>query len=525
MEEVSGPIIAIALVLCAVFVPTAFISGLTGQFYQQFALTIAISTVISAFNSLTLSPALVRGAAQVPRRAEGPTRHAHASIGCSAGSSARSTASFTCASERYGQGVGRRALRKASRSPSCYAALIGLHLASCSSIVPTGFIPTQDKQYLIAFAQLPDAASLDRTEAVIRRMSDIALEAPGVAGRGGLPGPVASTASPTAPTPGSCSSASKPFDERKAQGSQRPGHRAARSTSSSPASRTRSSPCSRRRRSGPRHHRRLQAADRGPRRPRVTTRCTARLQGALGEGLSDAAARGRLLELSRSTCRSSTPTSIASRPRARRAAHRRLRDAAGLPRLALRERLQPLRPHLPGHRAGRRPVSRAAGGHPRSSRRATAKGQMVPLGSLVTVSETHGPDRVMRYNGYPGCRHQRRPRARLQLAARRMRAIAKRSRAKRCRTASSFEWTELTYQQILAGNTTVLRLPAVRAARVPGAGRAVRELVAAAGGHPDRADVPALSRSPASGSRAATTTSSRRSASSCWSAWRARTRS
>ena len=72
MEEVTGPIIAIALVLCAVFVPTAFISGLTGQFYRQFAITIAISTVISAFNSLTLSPALASRAAAAARRAEGP---------------------------------------------------------------------------------------------------------------------------------------------------------------------------------------------------------------------------------------------------------------------------------------------------------------------------------------------------------------------------------------------------------------------------------------------------------------------
>ena len=92
MEEVSGPIIAIALVLCAVFVPTAFVSGLTGQFYRQFALTIAISTVISAFNSLTLSPALASRLLQ-PRGAPRDIAAARPPIGSSAGSSACSIAS------------------------------------------------------------------------------------------------------------------------------------------------------------------------------------------------------------------------------------------------------------------------------------------------------------------------------------------------------------------------------------------------------------------------------------------------
>ena len=96
MDEVTGPIIAIALVLCAVFVPTAFISGITGQFYRQFALTIAFSTVISAFNSLTLSPGARRDPAQAARRAARPA-HRASSTGCSAGSSGPSTASSSAA--------------------------------------------------------------------------------------------------------------------------------------------------------------------------------------------------------------------------------------------------------------------------------------------------------------------------------------------------------------------------------------------------------------------------------------------
>ena len=110
MREVTGPIIAIALVLCAVFVPTAFISGLTGQFYKQFALTIAISTVISAFNSLTLSPALSALLLQGPRRAEGPP-HARHRIACSAGSSGPSTASSRALSHGYVRRRRRASLR------------------------------------------------------------------------------------------------------------------------------------------------------------------------------------------------------------------------------------------------------------------------------------------------------------------------------------------------------------------------------------------------------------------------------
>ena len=107
MNEVTGPIIAIALVLCAVFVPTAFIAGLTGQFYRQFALTIAISTVISAFNSLTLSPALAARCCSSAHDAPKDRFAAADGHVCSAGSSVRSTASSTRAAATYTGGVGR----------------------------------------------------------------------------------------------------------------------------------------------------------------------------------------------------------------------------------------------------------------------------------------------------------------------------------------------------------------------------------------------------------------------------------
>jgi multidrug efflux pump len=182
MREVSGPIIAIALVLCAVFVPLAFISGLTGQFYKQFALTIAISTVISAINSLTLSPAL---AALLLKGHDAPkdwlTRRWTA---CWAASSRASTASSTAAASATAAASRRDRARPHAGVYAVLRLTVGMF-----HIVPGGFVPAQDKQYLVGFAQLPDGATLDRTEAVIRRMGDIALKQPGVESAG-LPRPV-----------------------------------------------------------------------------------------------------------------------------------------------------------------------------------------------------------------------------------------------------------------------------------------------------------------------------------------------
>ncbi|MDR7143999.1 efflux RND transporter permease subunit [Rhizobium sp. BE258] len=184
MKEVSGPIIAIALVLVAVFVPLAFISGLSGQFYRQFALTIAISTVISAFNSLTLSPAL----AALLLKGHGAkkdwlTRFMDAIFGWFFRGFNRA---FGSGSNAYGKGVGGLLSRK-SIVMVIYLALVGATY-SLFTAVPGGFVPSQDKQYLIGFAQLPDAASLDRTEDVIKRMTDIALKQPGVANAIAFPG-------------------------------------------------------------------------------------------------------------------------------------------------------------------------------------------------------------------------------------------------------------------------------------------------------------------------------------------------
>ncbi len=185
MKEVTGPIIATALVLCAVFIPTAFISGLTGRFYQQFALTIAISTVISAFNSLTLSPAL---AATLLKGHDQPRdRFSRVLDRLFGGWLFRPfNRFFERASHGY-VGTVRRVLRGSSIALVVYAGLMGLTWLGFSS-TPTGFVPPQDKQYLVAFAQLPDAATLDRSEAVIKDMSARALKHPGVESTVAFPG-------------------------------------------------------------------------------------------------------------------------------------------------------------------------------------------------------------------------------------------------------------------------------------------------------------------------------------------------
>ncbi|MFM2400463.1 MAG: hypothetical protein RL341_2620 [Pseudomonadota bacterium] len=184
MQEVSGPIIAIALVLCAVFVPLAFVPGLSGQFYKQFAVTIAISTVISAFNSLTLSPAL---AAMLLRPHDAPkdliTRGMDKVFG---GFFNWFNRFFRKSSNAYGRGV-TGILHRKSLAMIVYAVLLGL-TALLFTRVPAGFVPAPDKQYLVGIAQLPAGASLDRTEEVIRRMSDIALKVPGIVDSVAFPG-------------------------------------------------------------------------------------------------------------------------------------------------------------------------------------------------------------------------------------------------------------------------------------------------------------------------------------------------
>ena len=210
MDEVSGPIVAIALVLCAVFVPTAFIVGLSGEFYKQFALTIAISTVISAFNSLTLSPAL-SALLLKPHGAKKDllTRGIDFAFGWFFRLFNRF---FGKASGGYGKLV-NHTLRSSAIAVVVYAGLVALAALGFAK-VPAGFVPTQDKGYLVSFAQLPNGATLDRTEDVIRRMSDMALKNPAVQSAVAFPG-LSINGFTNSPNSGIVFAVLKPSEERK----------------------------------------------------------------------------------------------------------------------------------------------------------------------------------------------------------------------------------------------------------------------------------------------------------------------
>ncbi|MHB1033951.1 MAG: efflux RND transporter permease subunit [Pirellulales bacterium] len=248
MEEVTGPVIAVALVLCAVFVPCAFISGITGQFFRQFALTIAVSTVISAFNSLTLSPALA--ALLLKPHAKGP--HAEhgwglapgwaqpilrAALGRSAGPAGRLAvvalvvlaaplligvawnllvrwfnAAFEWSTGMYARVVGLL-LRGSAVVLVCYGGLLALTWFGFARM-PTGFIPEQDKGYLLVNIQLPEAAAVERTAEVVARLDRIARSMPGVAHTLGVSGQ-SILLQANAPNFGSMFVILKPFDERR----------------------------------------------------------------------------------------------------------------------------------------------------------------------------------------------------------------------------------------------------------------------------------------------------------------------
>ncbi|MGB3469321.1 MAG: multidrug efflux RND transporter permease subunit [Erythrobacter sp.] len=232
MDEVGGALIAIALVLSAVFIPTAFISGIQGQFYQQFALTIATATIFSAFNSLTLSPAL---AAILLRHEEpdeveasqtaGTDENARETTGARGrlaglGMKARALGqrffdwfnrNFDKLSNRYGDATGK-IIRRTGMVMVVYTLLIGATIWRFND-TPTGFIPEQDQGYLIVAVQLPPGASLERTDAVLQEANDLILSTEGFANTTGFAGFNGATFT-NASNAGAIFSVMKPFDER-----------------------------------------------------------------------------------------------------------------------------------------------------------------------------------------------------------------------------------------------------------------------------------------------------------------------
>ncbi len=176
MKEVSGPVVAIGLVLCAVFVPVAFMGGVTGQLYKQFALTIAVSVVFSVINALTLSPALSALLLRKPKPGRGPLAWFFKKF----------NRTFEWLSHNYGNVVGGLA-RKAARSMLLLVAVVG-GIYVISKFVPGGFIPDEDKGYLFVAVELPEGASLQRTDEVLKQVENIVCSTKGVRSAVGLAG-------------------------------------------------------------------------------------------------------------------------------------------------------------------------------------------------------------------------------------------------------------------------------------------------------------------------------------------------
>jgi len=213
MDEVGGALVAIALVLSAVFVPTAFITGIAGAFYRQFALTVASATIISALVSLTLSPAL--GALLLRRRSGRRPTVARVLFAPFTGIALAFNAGFARITGGYAW-LTQRVLRITLVMLVIYAGFVALTWFTFSR-TPTGFIPQQDQGYLITVCQLPPGASVTRTDEVVRQATKLLLDMPEMAGATGFAGMDGATRT-NAPNAGAIFAPLKPYQERAAQG-------------------------------------------------------------------------------------------------------------------------------------------------------------------------------------------------------------------------------------------------------------------------------------------------------------------
>ncbi len=450
MREVSGPIIAIALVLVAVFVPMAFISGLTGQFYKQFALTIAISTVISAVNSLTLSPALsallLRGRGAPP---DALTRFMDRWLGWLFRGFDRL---FKRGARAYTGGVARALGRK--------AAMMGVYLvlaaatAGLLQAVPRGFVPGQDKQYLVGFAQLPDGATLDRTEEVIRKMGKIALDHPGVESAVAFPG-LSINGFTNSSNAGVIFVTLKPFEERRRR--EQSGGAIAmqlnQKVAAIPEAFIAMFPPPPVQGLGTTGGFKLQIEDRA----------------SLGYEALDAAVKDFMAKAHQapelaglfSSFQVNVPQLYANVDRAKA---RQL----GVPVTEVFDTMQIYLGSLyvnDFNRFGRTYSVRVQADAPFRARAEdvgtlkvrSGSGEMVPLAALLEVKPSAGPERAMRYNGFLAADVN--GRAAPGFSSGQAQAAVERIAAQTLPPGVGFEWTELTYQEILAGNTMVWVLP------------------------------------------------------------------
>ncbi|XXN64852.1 multidrug efflux RND transporter permease subunit OqxB [Enterobacter ludwigii] len=448
MREVSGPIIAIALVLCAVFVPMAFLSGVTGQFYKQFAVTIAISTVISAINSLTLSPALAALLLKPHDAAKDmPTRIIDRLLGWLFRPFNRF---FQRSSDGYESLVGKT-LRRRGAVFGVYVLLLA-GAGFMFHTVPGGFIPTQDKLYLIGGVKMPEGSSLARTDEVIRKMSEIGMNTEGVAYSVAFPGLNALQFTNT-PNTGTVFFGLKPFNER-----------------------TRS------------------AAEINA---EINAKISKIQQGfgfsimpppilGLGQGsgyslyVQDRAGLGYgALQTAINTLTGAvlqTPGMMfpissyqANVPQLDVQVDRDKAKAQGV---SLTELFSTLQTYLGSsyvndfNKFGRTwRVMAQADGDFRDSvqdignlRTRNDRGEMVPIGSMVNITTTYGPDPVIRYNGYPAADLIGDADPRVLSSAQAMQKLEEMS-TQVLPNGMNIEWTDLSYQQSTQGNTALIVFP------------------------------------------------------------------
>jgi len=452
MKEVTGPIIATALVLCAVFLPTAFISGLSGEFYKQFAITIAISTVISAFNSLTLSPAL---SAVLLKAHDAPPDRATRLLDFALGWFFRPfNRFFTRASNGY-VGTVSRVLGRSSIALFLYAGLIAV-TAFGFAHTPTGFVPAQDKQYLVGFAQLPDAATLDRTSAVVQRMGEVALATPGVESVPAFPG-LSINGFTNAPNMGIAFTPLKPFDERRD-----PSMSAGAIATAMNAQFAKIQdafiaifPPPPVQGLGTIGGFKLQIEDRA-------NRGADELYQVVQNVIAKAGERPELAGVF-------TGFQV-NVPQIDVEVDREKAKAAGV---ALHDVYDTMQMYLgslyvndfnrfgrtyqvnaqaePGFRTNADDIGRL--------KTRNARGDMIPLASFVTAKETSGPDRVPHYNGYLAA--ELNGGAAPGYSSGQAQAAIEDVLAQELPNGFAYEWTDLTYQQILAGNTMLVIFPLV----------------------------------------------------------------
>jgi gold/copper resistance efflux pump len=450
MREVTGPIIAITSVLAAVFIPTAFLTGLQGEFYRQFALTIAISTILSAVNSLTLSPALA-GMLLRPRTIA-PPRDPRSLRGRAGRVFERLSRPFERAPDAYGNGV-RKLVRVSGVALFVYGGLLALTLFGFK-VVPPGFVPMQDKYYLVGIAQLPNSASLDRTDDVVKQMSKLALAEPGVESVVAFPG-LSVNGFVNVPNAAVMFVMLDPFKDR---------------TSPDLAATAIAG--------------RLQAKFAGiqdgflgvfPPPPVPGLGATGgfkmQIEDRGGVGLDALVQQTQILMMkaTESGQVAGLMTSLdVNAPQLDVVIDRTKAKSQGVPLADVFESLQVYLGSLyinDFNRFGRTYKVTAQGdAEHRMQAEAigqlqvrNAAGQMLPLSSFVTVTPSSGPDRVIHYNGYPSADIS--GGAPPGVSSGQVVAVMERLAKEVLPEGVSFEWTELTYQQKLAGDAALYIFP------------------------------------------------------------------